>query len=240
MNPTRTVEPELLDSMPSDDPRAMRARRDLRRVNILMGHASIFERILRHAISPRRLPIDIVELGAGDGTLMLRLAHVLASRWPHVRLHLVDRNPVVSDETFDNFATLGWQAEVVEADAMEWTSTMPQSDLVMANLFLHHFTDLQLIGLFRHIAGKTAVFAACEPRRSPVAAIGSHLLGLAGCGPVARYDAVVSVRAGFAGTELSALWPEKNCWQLREGKAGLFTHTFIARRSSTSDRPAQP
>ena len=240
MNQTRTIEPELLDSMTPADPRAIRARRDLQRVNALMGHASIFRQILRDAVSPERLPAKIVELGAGDGTLMLRLAHQLAPRWPRARLQLVDRYPAIDDGTVDGFAALGWRAEVVEADAMEWTRTMPGSDLTVANLFLHHFQDLQLIELFRRVSRKTAVFAACEPRRSSVASIGSHLLGLAGCGPIARYDAVVSVRAGFSGTELGALWPKGNGWRLQEGKAGLFTHAFVARRSRPSNQPAKP
>lgn len=240
MNQTRTIEPELLDSITAADPRAVRARGDLQRVNALMGHALIFRRILRDAILPGRVPANIVELGAGDGTLMLRLARRLASRWPQATLHLVDRNPAIDERTLEGFTALGWRAEVVEADAMAWIRTMPGSDLTVANLFLHHFHDSQLIELFRHISGKTAIFAACEPRRSSVGLIGGHLLGLAGCGPIARYDAVVSVRAGFTGTELSALWPEGNCWRLKESKAGLFTHTFLAGRSTPSDQSTKP
>ena len=239
MNEPRFVEPELLDSMTAADPRAIRARRDLRRVNALMGHASIFSRVLRDAASPERPSGRIVDLGAGDGTLMLRLARGLASQWPRANLHLVDRHPAIDSETLDGFAALGWRAEIVEADAVEWTRTMPGADLTVANLFLHHFEDPLLSQLLRHISDKTAAFAACEPRRSPFALIGSHLLGLAGCGAITRYDAVVSVRAGFSGTELGVLWPKDNGWKLQEGKAGLFTHVFVARRSSPSHRPVK-
>jgi hypothetical protein len=240
MNLTRSIEPELLDSMKPNDPRAIRARHDLQRVNILMGHLSIWRRILHQVISPEQLPMNIVELGTGDGTLMLRLAYSLTTHWPNVKLYLVDRHPAINDKTLSNFATVGWQTEVVEADVMDWTVAMPRVDLIVANLFLHHLTDPELIELFRNITGKTTVFAACEPRRSSLALLGSHLLVLAACGPVTRYDAVVSVRAGFSGDELSALWPEKDYWQLYENKAGLFTHTFLAQHSPTSAQSAQP
>lgn len=232
MNQTRVIEPERLDSMSAADPRAVRARRDLQRVNALMGHAMIFKRALVDLDFADGDSASIVELGAGDGSLMLRLAHKFASQWPRARLHLVDRYPAIDDKSLEDFGALGWRVEVVEADAMEWTKTMHRSDLVLANLFLHHFKDSQLRELFRHISGKTGIFTSCEPRRSYAALIGSHLLGLAGCGPITRYDAVVSVRAGFSGHELCALWPETDGWQLQESKAGLFTHVFLARRSS--------
>lgn len=234
MSMARAVEPELLDMLAPDDPRAVRARRDLQRVNAFMGQMAIWKRILRNEISRERPPSVVVDLGAGDGSMMSRLAPVLATRWPRVRMYLVDRHPAVSGMTLQAFASLGWQAEVVEADVMDWFNTMPAADIVLANLFLHHFSESRLAGLFQQIAAKTEIFAACEPRRSSAALFGSRLLGLTGCGPVTRNDAVISVRAGFSGMELSALWPERDCWYLREGKAGLFTHTFLARHRSAA------
>jgi hypothetical protein len=49
---------------------------------------------------------------------------------------------------------------------------------------------------------------------------------------VTCYDAVVSVRAGFAGHELSTLWPDKSNWRLTEQPAGAFSHLFIAQKIS--------
>ena len=37
----RIVQPELLDALPPDDPRAVRSRRDLRRVNAWMRNHTI-------------------------------------------------------------------------------------------------------------------------------------------------------------------------------------------------------
>jgi hypothetical protein len=52
-----------------------------------------------------------------------------------------------------------------------------------------------------------------------------------GCGPVTRHDAPVSIRAGFANREISALWPDANHWELIERPIDLFTHLFIAQRN---------
>ena len=42
----RVLEPEWLDELPPQDPRAVRSRADLRRVNWLMGNARLIARVL--------------------------------------------------------------------------------------------------------------------------------------------------------------------------------------------------
>lgn len=234
----RLVEPEILDGMVPTDPRAARARRDLRRVNAIMGHRRIWKRILREFASGGAVCPTILELGAGDGTLLLEAARSLGMPWLRVRVLLLDRQLAVSPRTLEGFAELGWEAAVIQADALEFAAGMPFADLVVANLFLHHFDEGQLAGLFRCLAARAHTFAACEPRRARFPLLGSRLLGLAGCGPVARYDAVVSVCAGFADGELSALWSGEGDWQLLERRAGLFSHVFVARRRAAAVVPS--
>jgi hypothetical protein len=59
----------------------------------------------------------------------------------------------------------------------------------------------------------------------------SRLLWAIGCNSVTRHDAAVSVGAGFAGSELAALWPPAPAgrWNLVEESAGLFSHLFMAK-----------
>ena len=47
----RQVAPEILDGLCSDDPRAMASRRDLKRVNALMFHATIMAGLLRRQVA---------------------------------------------------------------------------------------------------------------------------------------------------------------------------------------------
>jgi len=97
-------------------------------------------------------------------------------------------------------------------------------------LFLHHFADHQLARLFGLLAKCCRAVVACEPARARLALGGVALLPLIGCNHVTRHDARVSVRAGFRGHELSALWPAHDGWELNESRAGLFGHRFVARR----------
>lgn len=225
----RQVQPELLDVLPADDPRAIRARGDLRRVNRLMAALFLMLRALDRSVLPQP-PRSIVELGSGDATFMLRLARQRAARWPGVKVTVLDRQAIVDSQTVKSFFKLGWELEVLTADVFAWLAqpVSARADLMLANLFVHHFCGKRLSRLLEGVAQRTRAFLACEPRRAPTALLGSHLLGLIGCNAVTRHDAVLSVRAGFRGQELSALWPKEGDWVLREWPAGLFSHCFLA------------
>lgn len=225
----RRLTPELLDSLPEHDPRAIASRADLRRVNAWMGQAGLMARLLRQHSA---VPHSMLELGCGDGTFMLAVARRLAPQWPGIRLRLVDRQDLVTSETLRAYAALGWHAEPVIADvfaALDQQRAAPV-DIVSVNLFLHHFEGEPLARLLDQIAAVTGFLATCEPRRAPLAALGCRLMILIGCNQVTRHDAAVSVQAGFTGQELSALWPAAG-WKLHESAAGLFTHCFTAARS---------
>ena len=55
MGIARTLEPEWLDELPADDPRAMRSRRDLLRINALMTNSTLVAREL-HGVFPGTPP----------------------------------------------------------------------------------------------------------------------------------------------------------------------------------------
>lgn len=231
----RLVEPELLDGLPAGDPQAVGSRADLRRLNFIMGHAGIVSRAFRHHLhetQARVRPLRMVELGAGDGTWLLRLACQWSALGVNAQVTLLDRQNLVSTETRRAFAALDWSVECVATDVFAWLDQpAPTADVMFANLFLHHFRNNRLGTLLRLAAAKTNLFIACEPRRSPLALAASRLLWLIGCNRVTRHDAVVSVRAGFGGYELSALWPSDAQWGLIEQPAGWFSHAFIAKRN---------
>ena len=221
----RSVEPEWLDTLEAADPRAQRARRDLQLVNSIMGNASAVARALAPAL---RDGARIADLGAGDGTLMLRVARKMQPR--RVALVLVDRAGAISAETIAQFRELQWNATPLAADAIDWLERERAAfAAITANLFLHHFAPSALERLLELVGARTRLFIACEPRRSRAALLASRALGLLGCGRETRHDAVVSVRAGFQGRELSAAWPIITGWELEERPSGPFSHLFMAR-----------
>ncbi len=108
-------------------------------------------------------------------------------------------------------------------------------DVVVANLFLHHFDGAALRRLLAGCARRADALAACEPRRSRFALGASHLIFFLGANAVTRNDGVLSVRAGFVGTELGAAWPgDAGAWRVDEYDDGLFTHCFCAARGGAA------
>lgn len=229
----RRVQPEVLDSLSPENPDAIRARRDLRRVHVAMRSLSILKQAidqLQLAAPPRR----IIEIGAGDGSLMLRLARSLRSKWTNVDLTLLDRADVVDPSTRREYRQLGWTVQVLCEDVFAWADafTRPSYDLCVANLFLHHFEESSLARLLKAVADRTDAFVACEPRRDLISRWSSRCLGLIGGNAVTREDAVKSVDAGFNGQELSDCWRGSSGeWVVRETRAFPFTHCFSAMRT---------
>lgn len=238
---SRVVTAEVLDGLPQDDPRAIRSRRDLRRVHRAMGT----RKIILHALKAMKLasldvePLRVLEIGAGDGSLLLGVAQDLDRAWPEVALTLMDRQALVTRATMASYQSVGWTVTTEVGDVLDWaardrdtpTNTPPRWDLVVANLFLHHFEGAKLARLMQAIALKSDRLLACEPRRDWLALTGSHLTGLIGANAVTREDAVLSVHAGFVGKELSALWPAfGEHWRIHEHAAGLFCHCFCVER----------
>lgn len=179
----RVVEPEILDGLPPDDPEAVRSRRDLARINFLMGN----ERWIRRqvAIRPDLAAKGIVEWGAGSGHLISSLS----AHGPTTGVDLVPR-PLWLSEAVD------WkQGDVFEQEV--------GGGVLIANLFLHHFEadSLRPLGT---VAKQFEQLVFVEPLRTK----GSLFLGhgvLPLVNRVTRHDMLVSIRAGFVPGELPEL-----------------------------------
>ena len=227
----RIVLPELLDVLPPQDQSALRSRRDLRRINAWMRHPRLMARCLqKYWVEPDAR--QIVELGAGDGHFLLSVAGRLRGQWPGAQAILVDRLDTLDPQTREPFERLGWTVQAEIAEAAEWLRRAAPNParVVISNLFFHQFETEPLAELLRLAANSSRLVIALEPRRSWLPRLCGRLLWVIGCGPVTLHDAHISVRAGFAGSELSALWPDKKNWELIERPVGLFSHLFIARR----------
>ena len=241
----RRVGAETLDGLAATDPEAIRSRLDLQRIHRLMGTRRIVARALARRLrlhgSQERKPLCLLELGAGDGSVMLGVARSLKHLQLPVHLTLLDRQNLVSRETTAAFADAGWQASVRISDVFEWaageqqhardTEIAPPWDVIVCNLFLHHFETDTLHSLLATIASCTRAFLACEPYRGWLSLAASHMVGVIGANAVTREDAVLSVHAGFRDTELSRLWPGRPPqWLCKEYSAGLFSHCLCCER----------
>lgn len=184
----RSIQPELLDSLPQDHPDAIRAREEMPLVNRVMGNHRWIERMIRLRAEPHW---RITELGAGDGGLSLRL--LAADLCAADRLHAVDFAPRPAHWP----TNAGW----ISGDVL--THPLPASEILLANLFLHHFTEEQLGRIGSRISASTRLIVAAEPARRWIHRVMGRLFcELAELNFVQRHDMQASIRAGFVGDEL--------------------------------------
>lgn len=227
----RSLEAEILDDLPVDDPLAQGSRKDLARLNGWMGNVRIMAGILEHNFQ-KTAPETLLELGAGDGCFLAALSSRMGESWQDVNAVLLDRNSSLARHARSNLEQNGWKVQTIQGDVFDWvkeTDAKP-AEVVMCNLFLHHFSDSNLKILFEGIASRTKLFISLEPKRSRVGLLASRLVGAIGCNRVTRHDAPISVKAGFTGKELSSSWPTREGWILQERPAGWCSHLFLARR----------
>jgi len=185
----RDVQPEILDELANDDPRAQRSRRDLRVINFLMGN----ERWILRQISDGD---EVVELGAGSGDLTRQLAE---------RAEVTGLDFQEGPE--------GYEGAWLAGDLFE---TLPEAEgeVVVANLILHHFKDEALARLGELLKDRRRLVMV-EPWRSRISLAEGYAL-FPFVNEVTRHDMMVSIRAGFRRGELRKLLKLSEDWEWRE------------------------
>ncbi|MFT4641415.1 MAG: hypothetical protein ACI8T1_004752 [Verrucomicrobiales bacterium] len=206
----RMVEPEILDSLPPEDPAAQRSRRDLVRINALMGNLRWIRRMLEVRAGGGR----VIEVGAGDG----RLASALSESGMDVTaVDLAPRPSSCSD-------SVRW----VQGDVNEVLADL-EGDILVASLFWHHFQKEALQRLAPLVERFRGVVLS-EPWRARHALwLGSALVPVVNS--VTRHDMFVSIKAGFRRGELPAWWDlcSEN-WDLEETGTALGAYRLQAWR----------
>jgi hypothetical protein len=197
----RVVRREILDHLPFDDPCALRARRDLRIINALMGNVRWMKRALRQTAKRRACQSPRwIELGAGDG----RLCRRVLGWFPGAEITGLDLAP----RPVDLPGRISWR----QGDLFD---TLPhcRGDGLFGAMILHHFQDEQLASIGK-LAGEYRMLCFCEPWRARF----PHLLGTMirpFCGRATRHDLPTSIDAGFIAGELPELLNLKS-WKIKE------------------------
>lgn len=212
----RVILPELLDLLPQDDPDAMRARDEMLQINALMGNHRWIERMVRRH---RERGWRITELGAGDGALSMRL--LASGSCTAASLHAFDVAP----------RPRHWPK------AAHWTcgdvlkQRLPETEIVVANLFLHQFTAEELRLMGSQLSSVARLIVASEPARRWIHTFTGRLFcELAELNHVQRHDMQASIRAGFRGDELREALALDSSWQTCVSNHPCGAYRFMAWR----------
>lgn len=211
----RVVQPEILDALSHDDPRALANRRDLRRLNAIMGNTRWFKRRIFSQLQPDDV---VLELGAGEGVLGKRCA----AQRPDVRRYVaIDHAPAPTD----------WPPHY------EWRRvdclSLPdfnEASVICGNMILHQFDDAALRELGAKVeASAVRMLALVEPARYAMHLWQFRLLHPLLC-EVSKHDGAVSIRAGFRAAELPHLLGLGEQWRIDTQSTWLGAYRLVAKR----------
>jgi hypothetical protein len=213
---TRTLQPEILDSLPPTAPDAQHSRRDLERINRVMRNSVWLRRTAPRVI----LPDDrALEIGAGTGQLCRSFQQL------GIRCDGLDLWPTPVDWP----AVQSWH----QGNVFNFTDWARYS-AVVGNLIFHQFSNDQLALLGESIRQHARVIVACEPARYRMfQVLFRALCPLIGANHVTLHDGHVSIGAGFRGDELPTLLglsSTKWDWQIETTVLGAYR--MVAKRKS--------
>jgi SAM-dependent methyltransferase len=186
----RLLSPELLDTAPDDA--ALANLRDLTRINRWLGGHRIASALLESLRPPARF--TLLDVGAASGDYARAFLH----RFPGAAV-------VSLDMRYRNLAAAPDPRLV--ADAFRLPFAERSFDYVFCSLFLHHFTDRELIRVMNALATVARRgFLAIDLERSVLSrGFLSATRPFFGWSPITLHDGPVSVRAGFRKQELENL-----------------------------------
>ncbi len=202
----RLIQPELLDHAPPEEARPNLD--DLIRINRNFGGHSVLRRTLAKVIQPRE-QFTLLDVGAASGDS----ARVIKDIYPGGSVTSLDYNDV-------NLQAAPRPKVIADAFALPFGSC--SFDYVFSSLFLHHFTNAQVIRLLQDLyASARRALIVCDLERHII-----PYLFLPATRPffgwrrITLHDGPISVRAAFKTNELKAL----------AGQAGISGAAFAAYR----------
>ncbi len=129
----RTIVPEMLDHAPLDVARA--SLRDLTRVNRYLGGYYVLGKLFAH-VAKTSESFSVLDIGAASGDM----GAAVRRRYPRAHVTSLDYRGAHLEQAAD---------PKVVADAFHLPFRAGSFDFVFSSLFLHHFTNEQVVELFR-------------------------------------------------------------------------------------------
>lgn len=198
----RSTQSELMDGPEASEQELVRALQELETVNKwLGGYAPLYDAYKR--IGLHREPLTIMDLGCGGGDVLRKTAEWLQRQGlSNYRLIGVDNHNVMTEYASNqnqNWANM----EFVTSDAFDEKLKDYKPDIVLNNLFCHHFRDTslrQLLQWMQKLAGKAVIINDLHRHWFAYYSI-MLLTKLISSSRFVKYDAPVSVARSLTSQE---------------------------------------
>lgn len=205
----RSNEPELMDDFTLSDEDMRKTLEELEVINNWLGGHKVVLDALKKVVSKagvRQTPLRIADIGCGGGDTLLNIARWARKKNIAVELTGIDANNYIvayAQKRCAPFPEIRFEHHDVFSD----TFARQQYDITICSLFCHHFTDKELITMFRQLHQQSGIAVIINDLHRHWLAYHSikYITALFSKSRMVKYDAPLSVWRAFKRTELKSL-----------------------------------
>jgi len=202
----RSATIEIMDDLACNGEVVFQTLRELDLINHWLGGNSVTIKALKKAWKkiPREDIITIADLGCGSGEMLRVISSLAKKENRKVKLTGFDANPNIIEYAKShsaNFTDISFEAaNVFSNDFQE-----KKFDFVLATLFMHHFSETELISLLSSLIRQTrSAIIINDIHRHPLAFYSiTWLTQIFSRSAMVRFDAPLSVLRAFKKDELN-------------------------------------
>jgi 2-polyprenyl-3-methyl-5-hydroxy-6-metoxy-1,4-benzoquinol methylase len=154
---------------------------------------------------PKDQTITIADLGCGSGEMLRILARLAKKENRKVELKGFDANSNITNFATDHSKDFDISYHAVNVFSPEFQQQ--KFDIILATLFMHHFTEIELVSLFASLKNQTATSIIINDiHRHPLAYHSIKLLTkVFSRSAMVKFDAPLSVLRAFTKAELQTI-----------------------------------
>lgn len=208
---TRSHAPEIMDDLQCAGEVVHQTLRELDFINHWLGGNQVTLKGLRLLMKDQNKneSLHIADLGCGSGEMLKLIHQQLKTSYPAIQLTGIDANPNIiafAEKHCAGVANIHFKAsDIFNPDFQKHVF-----DIVIATLFLHHFTHDQLVNVFRTLKTQARIgIVVNDLHRHPLAYYPIKILTrLFSRSAMVKYDAPLSVLRGFSKAEIQQILRE--------------------------------
>ena len=205
---SRSEQVEIMDDFDLQGDEMKLLLSDLKTVNTLLGGTNItlggIKQLLKNCYANKT--ITILDIGCGDGEILRKCADLSKKLGFQFELIGLDANPHILNtarEKSKSHTNIKYQT----VDIFSKDATIPEHDIALCTLFIHHFPNDSIVQLLRKLANKSkAGIVINDLERSKVAFWLFKLFSFVFLKTkIAKHDGLVSIARSFRRKELQQL-----------------------------------
>jgi len=191
-----------MDDLTSTGPEMKQTLRELKQVNRLLGGNKVLTTALSMMVNKHPQPhYDIADIGCGGGDMARVMSEWATKQNISITVHALDANPNIIEMARENLKDLD---NVIFHTADVFNFDRAKLDIITCTLFTHHFTDEELIRMFKGFRSKAKLgLVINDLHRHPLAYYSiKYITKIFSKSPMVKNDGPLSVLRSFKVNDL--------------------------------------